>query len=341
MDDGGRLGGSLSWTAPQPDGAAAAAAASPRHRVRLRSGVRHHQDVWRRRAWSPPSSGRWRGYARFLDRIADRLSGLPRHTGLTATLVLIAASAWYGAERSGQAGRIVDFFKDVRDGAAVAAGFPITTVIISGENHLSRDEILAAAGVTPRSSLLFFDVADTRVRLMTNPWIADATVQKLLPDRLVIAITERAAFALWQRSGRVGVIAEDGTVLEPEVLPRYAGLPFVVGAGAETRARDFLPLLDRRPELRANVRAAVLVAERRWNLRLWNGVDVRLPEAGVERALDQFIALERDVKLSDRDITSIDLRLPDRVTVRLSGEAFEAREEAARKKQPKPKGGAA
>jgi cell division protein FtsQ len=297
--------------------------------------------AWPSAAWSPPSSGRFRRYVRFVDRVADRLSGLPRHTGLIATLALIVASAWYGAERGGQSGGIVDFFKDVRDGAAVAAGFPIATVAISGEKHLSRDEIVAAAGVTGRASLLFFDVADARARLLTNPWIAEATVQKLLPDRLVIAISERAAFALWQKSGRVGVIAEDGTVLEPSVLPRYADLPFVVGAGAETRAKDFLALLDRRPELRANVRASVLVAERRWNLRLKNGVDVRLPEADVERALDQFIALERDVKLSDRDITSIDLRLPDRVTVRLSDDAFEAREEAARRKQSKPKGGSA
>jgi cell division protein FtsQ len=266
---------------------------------------------------------------------------LPRHTGVALTLLLVFASAGYGAAASGQSGILVDFVKDVRDGAAVAAGFPIATVAISGEKHLTRDEILAAAGVTTRSSLLFFDVEDARARLLTNPWIAEATVQKLLPDRLAIAITERAAFALWQKAGRVGVIADDGTVLEPEVLPRYAGLPFVVGAGAEIRAREFLVLLDRRPELRAKVRAAVLVAERRWNLRLKNGVDVRLPEFDVERALDQFIALEHDLKLSDRDVAAIDLRLPDRVTVRLTDDAFRAREEALKKKLPKPKGDSA
>jgi cell division protein FtsQ len=345
MDGGGPHAGPLRETVPQPDGAAAAAAVSRHRRVGCQKGARQQGSVRRpgrspSGVWLPAWSGRWRGYVRFLDRVAGRLSGLPPHTGITATLVLLVTSAFYGAAGSGQTGRIVDFFRDVPDSAAVAAGFPIATVLVSGEKHLSRDEILAAAGVTARSSLLFFDVIDARARLLTNPWIAEATVQRLLPDRLVISISERAAFALWQKSGRVGVIAEDGTVLEPAVLPRYAGLPFVVGAGAETRARDFLPLLDRRPELRANVRAAVLVAERRWNLRLWNGVDVRLPEAGVERALDLFVALEHDVKLSDRDIASIDLRLPDRVTVRLSDGAYEAREEA-RRKQAKPKGGSA
>ena len=132
----------------------------------------------------------------------------------------------------------------------------LPTVALTGQQHLNREEILATAGVTGRASLLFFDVADARARLLTNPWIGEATVQKLLPDRLVITIVEREPFALWQKDGRVGVIAGDGTVLEPYVVRRYVGLPLVVGTGADTRAKDFLALLDRHPELRANVRAS-------------------------------------------------------------------------------------
>jgi cell division protein FtsQ len=271
--------------------------------------------------------------------VAKRLACLPRHTGLVATILVIAASAGYGAVGSGEADKIVDLLRDVRDRAANAAGFNIAAVAIAGERHLTREEILAAAGVTSRTSLLFFDVADARARLLTNPWIAEATVQKFLPDRLAISISERVAFALWQKEGRVGVIARDGTVLEPSVLRRYAHLPLVVGVGAETRASEFLAMLDRRPELRTNVGASVLVAERRWNLRLRNGVDVRLPEFDVEQALDQLAALERNARLSSRDITAIDLRLADRITVRLSDGAFQAREEAAKKKLQKPKGG--
>jgi cell division protein FtsQ len=107
----------------------------------------------------------------------------------------------------------------------------------------------------------------------------------------------------------------------------------VVGSGAELRAKQFLALLDRFPELRADVRASVLVADRRWNLWLRNGIDVRLPEFDVEKALDQLAALERNAKLSSRDITVIDLRLSDRVTVQLSDTAAQARDEAAKKKQ--------
>jgi cell division protein FtsQ len=86
-----------------------------------------------------------------------------------------------------------------------------------------------------------------RARLKSNPWIADATILKLYPDRLHIAITERQAFAMWQKDNRVTVIGSDGTVVQPFVDARFANLPLVVGAGAEKAASDFLALTDRFP----------------------------------------------------------------------------------------------
>ena len=104
-------------------------------------------------------------------------------------------------------------------------GMRIATVSLSGQRQVSREEIFAAAGVTDHSSLLFLDVADARARLEAIPWIAEATVRKLYPDRLQITITEREPFALWQQQGKVKVIAADGTVLAEKVEPRLASLP--------------------------------------------------------------------------------------------------------------------
>ena len=163
---------------------------------------------------------------------------------------------------------------------------------------------------------------------------------KLYPGELQIGIKEREAFALWQKDGQVSVVAADGTVLEPYVAPRLVRLPLVVGSGAQARAKDFLALLDRYPEIRDLVRASVLVGERRWNLRLTNGLDVLLPEYGIADALERLVVLEREKNLISRDIVAIDLRLADRVTVRLSDAAAQARIDAAKDK-PKKKGGSA
>jgi len=272
-------------------------------------------------------------------RLTLPLAGVrvPRFAGLAAGLAFLLSAAAYGVIKGGHVAAIQTAIKDSADAAANRAGMRIATVSLSGQRQVSREEIFAAAGVTDHSSLLFLDVADARARLEAIPWIAEATVRKLYPDRLQITITEREAFALWQQQGKVHVIAADGTVLAAKVEPRLASLPFVVGNGAAVKARDFLAVLDRFPALRDQVRAAILVGDRRWNLRLKNGIDVRLPDSDVERALESLTRLNREKSLLSRDIVAVDLRLPDRVTVRLSDAAAQAREEAAKK--TKKKGG--
>src|SRR6478736_2860150 len=248
-------------------------------------------------------------------QLMDRWSSLvnarwPRGIGTAGTVAVILASLAYGSVKGDRIPTVVEAFKDVRDAAANAAGFRIVSVALAGQHHISREDVLAAAGVTDTTSLLFLDVEQTRERRKSNPWIADATVLKLYPGELQIGIREREAFALWQKDGRVSVIADDGTVL------------------------------DRYPDLRASVRATVLVGERRWNLRLKNGIDVRLPETDIAPALERLVALDKEKNLTTRDIVAIDLRLPDRVTVRLSEAAAQARIDAAKDKAKK-KGGSA
>jgi cell division protein FtsQ len=276
-----------------------------------------------------------------LDRWSLQLDRwMPPGAGLTAAGAVIAASLAYGAVKGDHVPTVLAAMKNARDGVANTAGFRIVAVALSGNQHVSREEVLAGAGVTGTSSLVFLDVVEARERLKTNPWIADATVLKLYPGELQIGIKEREAFALWQKDRRVSVIADDGTVLEPYVAARLVRLPLVVGSGAQTRAKHFLALLDRFPEIRDLVRASVLVGERRWNVRLTNGIDVLLPEYGIAEALDRLVALEHDKKLITRDIVAIDLRLADRVTVRLSEAAAQIRIDAAKDK-PKKKGGPA
>jgi cell division protein FtsQ len=278
--------------------------------------------------------------ARMMNRWTFLLNAhLPRGLGVTGSAAIILASVAYGVIKGDHVATVSAALRDARDSAASAAGFRITAIALAGNHHLSREEVLASAGITGTTSLLFLDVGEARERLKTNPWIADATVLKLYPGELQIGIKEREAFALWQKDGRVSVIAGDGTVLEPYVAPRLLRLPLVVGAGAQTRAKEFLALLEPYSTLRDFVRAAVLIGERRWNLRLKNGIDVELPETGAAAALEQLVALDREKNLITRDIAVIDLRLPDRITVRLSDAAAQARIEAIKEKDKSKKKG--
>jgi len=326
MDGGGRLARSPRSTRQQSDlmDAVSGAAAALRPRSRI----------------SPPAKSRRLNRDEApLRLIAFMECRLPRRSGVIATLLLLAASTSFGIVKGGHLDAFIAGVSDTRNALANSAGFRITSVAINGRKQLSQDEVLTTGGVNGRSSLLFLDAASVREKLKADAWISEATVQKLYPGQLRIDIVERAPFALWQRDGRLSVISEDGAVLEHSAPDRFLKLPLVVGKGAETRARDFLALLARYPQVNAVTRAATLIGERRWNLRLNDGLDIRLPENDVGNALATLSNLDHDEHLFSKDIVAIDLRLPDRLIVQLSDDAAKAREEALKKKDPKKKVG--
>jgi cell division protein FtsQ len=265
---------------------------------------------------------------------------LPRRFGFIATVLMLFGSAGLGIVKGGHLDAFTVVLSDSRNALANSAGFRITAVAINGRKQLSQDEVLGIGGVNGRSSLLFLDAATVRDKLKANPWIADATVLKFYPGQLQIDIAERSAFALWQQGGRLSVISDDGAVLEPYVSRRFITLPLVVGKGAETRARDFLALLARYPQVHSVTRAAIFVGERRWNLRLKGGLDVRLPENDVGNALAALSKMDKEDRLFSRDIVTVDMRLPDRLTVQLSEDAAKAREELFKDKKKKKAGDA-
>ena len=292
-------------------------------------------------------SNDWRG-VRIARRWGHALVNLkvPRGAGSSAAAMLLLGSVSYGVVKGGHGPQLIENVQALCDSAANTLGFRISEVALTGERELGRDEILILAGITDHSSLLFLDAARTRARLLTNPWISDATVLKLYPDRLRIEIKERKPFALWQKDGRVALIAADGTMLEQAVRSRFGALPRVVGKGAEQTAQDFLTLIGRYPVIARLTETSVFVAERRWNLRLKDGPEIMLPEHDPEQALRILVDLDRNLKLLSRDIVTIDLRLPDRVTVRQSDGAASSREQALKdaekaKKSRPGKGGEA
>jgi cell division protein FtsQ len=140
---------------------------------------------------------------------------------------------------------------------------------------------------------------------------------RLLPSTLQVVIEERVPFAVWQSQGKTYVVDAEGAVIAPAVREAYAGLPLVVGEGAGKNAADLFQTLEPFDGLRRELIAALRVGDRRWTLKLASGVDIMLPDDGATDALNTLIGLDRDRGLLSRHIAAVDLRLADRVSVRL------------------------
>lgn len=246
---------------------------------------------------------------RRLRRAAEKIERQSRRPiGQLAAMGFLFLTLVYALFVGGQIG-------SVGDQLLASVGFGIKDVKISGTSETSEIAILEKLDMA--RSLITFDVREAQDQLATLPWVESVSVRKFYPGTLSIEIAERKPFAIWQHDGSVFVIDKSGTEIVPLDDSRFAKLPFIVGGGANHTAQAFLADLFTQPSIAEEMRAAVLVGGRRWDIHLDNAVTVKLPEKGARDALAQLVKLESKRQLLARDVVVVDLRLPDRVTVRL------------------------
>lgn len=253
-----------------------------------------------------------------------RVRPAPHRLDAALTIVVLLGAALLGAERGGQLDWVAAEASRAGDWLARSLGVGVDVVTVSGATHMRESRILAIAGIDASRSLPLFDAAEARARLEADPLVKQASVRKLYPNRVIIDIVERTPYAVWQKDGEVSAIAADGAPIDEVTDGRYADLPFVVGEGANGRVREYVQLLDAMDELKPRVEAGVLVGQRRWNLRLKSGVDVKLPEDHPEAAIAELLALQRQSRILEKDVLALDFRVPDRVFVRLTEDAAAA-----------------
>ncbi len=195
-------------------------------------------------------------------------------------------------------------------------GFSVQEILVVGRNQSSREHLMDAIRLARGAPLAAFDPEAARRRILALPWVREATVQRMLPDTVFVQIEERRPLALWQHQGRFRLVDEDGEVIDVSDLDRFTDLLVIVGEDAPPHALALLETLKTQESLRARVKAAVRVGGRRWNLRLDNDIDVRLPEEDTAGAWARLAEYERIHNILARDVSSLDLRLPDRLIVR-------------------------
>ena len=244
-----------------------------------------------------------------------------RGVGSVLVVVLLSGAGLYGSIRGGEYQAFVSSYGAPADIVAKALGFAIKDVTISGLKELTPAEILRDGDVGAKNSLALLDPTALRDRLKAVPLVREVSIRKLFPNDLHIAVQERDAAALWQKDGQLSLIAADGVPIDTVEDNRFNGLPFLVGEGANERLGEFEALLASAGALKDKIRAGVLVGRRRWTLQMDSGVEVELPELDAVETLARLVEIERQSKILEKDVISIDLRIPGRITARLSEDA--------------------
>ncbi|HUC17915.1 MAG TPA: cell division protein FtsQ/DivIB [Acetobacteraceae bacterium] len=196
------------------------------------------------------------------------------------------------------------------------AGLSVRHVIIRGQHNTPEPLLREALGIMPGEPILGFSLEAARQRIESLAWVQSAVIERRLPDTVLVVLTEKRPFALWQHDGQFSVIDRDGDVVDARNVREFRLLPLVVGPGAPAHTAELFDALDGLPDIARRVAAAVRVGERRWNLVLKDGTTIELPDDHAPAALTRLAAFDAKYALLDRPLAIVDMRLGDRLVLR-------------------------
>lgn len=191
-------------------------------------------------------------------------------------------------------------------------GFTVQDVQLAGRKSVAADFISEAVKIERDMPILAYDPRSAQERLMENPWIQSAKIERRLPHTVFIRLTERVPVARWQVDGKLVLVDAAGIALPTDTMDAYRHLPIIVGQDARNKLVDLFTLLQAEPEIGKQLVAATWIGNRRWDLTLNHHLVVRLPAEDAETALARLAVLAREEKILERDLVGVDLRLPDR-----------------------------
>ena len=233
--------------------------------------------------------------------------------GVLVTAVALGLPSW-----------IAGGLEFAKEEIGVAAGLKVKLVTVSGLKHLTQQDIEEALAIKPGASLLDVDVRALRQRILSIGWVKDATILRVPPNRVHVAITEYEPSILWQNNRKSYVLDAQGHLIAPVDSDVYGALFHVTGEGAADAAPELVSWLTSHPEVMKHVNSAERVSDLRWNLHFGNQQVIELPDHDIAEALAVVARMITKDNLLRRDVVVVDLRNLQHPRLRLGDDALRA-----------------
>ncbi|PZP56755.1 MAG: cell division protein FtsQ [Micavibrio aeruginosavorus] len=222
----------------------------------------------------------------------------------------ILNSMWFSRTEE----RTVTSFHDKMAGA----GFKVRGLMIDGRHYTNRKELKSALGVQKDESIFIYDITEMRDKLSRLPWVKEAVVERRLPDTIYVKLNERRPVALYQKEGKLSLVDAEGVILTDKDLESFKSLIVITGENAPQNAPELMGLINAEPDLKERIEIARWIGNRRWDIRLKNGITLRLPEDDAGLAIKRLAEAQKTEQVLDRHLEAIDLRDPMRIVVQTS-----------------------
>jgi cell division protein FtsQ len=218
-----------------------------------------------------------------------------------------------------------------RGGAVLAEAPPlkIDHIVVSGNHRLVTADVLSILGGLRGENIVLSDLDAWRERLVTSPWVRDATFRRSLPSTVEVVVAEREPIGIGRQKGQLFLVDERGAVIDA-YGPQYADLdlPIIDGltvgsssgdvdAGRGELAARVIQAIRTKPGLAKRL-SQVDVTDQHNAAVILNG-DQAVIYVGDDRfvpRLESYLDLASAVRARVAQIDYVDLRFDDRIYVR-------------------------
>src|SRR5262249_37662914 len=132
----------------------------------------------------------------------------------------------------------------------------VDRIVVHGNERLSNGEVLAVLSGLRGQNLIWTDLEAWRRRLLSSPWVQDASLRRSLPSTVDIVVTERQPIGIARIDGQAYLVDERGVVID-EYGPQYAEFDLPIVDGLTGRGTAGTTPDAPRAELAARVIAAI------------------------------------------------------------------------------------
>lgn len=192
---------------------------------------------------------------------------------------------------------------------------------ISGNKYSDKEKILAVIKNT-KNLKEFKDSTKEKYQPLIQemtldlknklPWVDQVKISRNISGNIInVEIIEYEPFALWYHENKKYVTDKRGNVVEIENIQGFEDLIIVSGLEANLHVKSLFNIFAVNPTLSSKVYSATWSGNRRWDIRLSDGILVKLPESNISDAWDKLIQIY-NLPGSTIGLKVIDLRIADK-----------------------------
>ncbi|WP_246022573.1 cell division protein FtsQ/DivIB [Pararhodobacter zhoushanensis] len=253
------------------------------------------------------------------------LTPMVRHfvrIGLPVMLIAAFAGGWFSQEENRTA--LVTWVEGVKTTIQNQPMFEVSSMDVQARSPEVAEGVAQMLGVSFPVSSWDLDLGALRARAEELDAVERAWLQVRTGGVLEVRVTERVPAMVWRNAGGLDLVDATGhRVARLATRAARADLPLIAGDGAPEAIAEARALLASAAPILPRIRGLVRVGNRRWDVVLDRNQRIQLPATGAVPALELVVAMtEGAQQLLSRDVTVVDMRNPDRPTLRLTEDAM-------------------